>query len=115
MAFKMKGAPYLKSAFKDGGHGGELYHTHQTEPVPGAPTAKPDGGYLTQEVVNKMAMANERAAKSPSNDKRSDKSGKRKSKIGQFFAKVKKNKGKRPKKGDNVTYKCTSKGCSAMD
>ena len=30
MAFKMKGAPYPKSAFKDAGHGGELFHIHDT-------------------------------------------------------------------------------------
>ncbi len=107
----MKGVPYPKSAFKDGGHGGEAYHTHETKPVPGAPTAKPDGGYLTQEVVNKMALANERAARSSSNDKRKSKS-KRKS---GWIAKARKHKGKRPKKGNTVTYKCTSKGCSAMD
>ena len=28
MAFKMRGAPFQKSAFKDAGHGGEMFHIH---------------------------------------------------------------------------------------
>ena len=106
----MKGAPYPKSAFKDGGHGGEAYHTHETGPTEGAPTAKP-GGLLSQEAINKQFAANKKAAESSSNDKRKSKS-KRKS---GWIAKARKHKGKRPKKGNAVTYKCTSKGCSAMN
>ena len=30
MAFKMKGSPYPKAAFKDAGHGGDAFHTHET-------------------------------------------------------------------------------------
>jgi hypothetical protein len=30
MAFKMKGAPYPKAAFKDAGHGGDMFHIHET-------------------------------------------------------------------------------------
>jgi hypothetical protein len=112
MAFKMKGAPFPKAAFKNSGHGGEPYHTHETKPVPGAPTAKPDGGYLTQEVINKQALANKKAAESSSNSK--SKSKKKKSKGG-YSGGSPGSKGRRKKKGDSVTYKCTSKGCSAMD
>jgi len=30
MAFKMRGAPFPKAAFKDAGHGGDAFHTHET-------------------------------------------------------------------------------------
>jgi len=30
MAFKMRGAPFPKAAFKDAGHGGDTFHTHET-------------------------------------------------------------------------------------
>ena len=64
--FKMKGAPYPKAAFKDGGHGGGDFHTHETKPTEGAPTAKPGG--VSQEAINAMFAANKRAAESPSNE-----------------------------------------------
>jgi len=111
MAFKMKGMPCLKSAFKNSGHGGEPYHTHETKPVPGAPTAKP-GGLMSQNAINLAYAANEKAASSSSNSK--SKSKKRKGKGG-YSGGSPGSKGRRKKKGDSVTYKCTSKGCSAQD
>jgi len=30
MAFKMRGVPFPKAAFKDAGHGGDTFHTHET-------------------------------------------------------------------------------------
>ncbi len=102
MAFKMKGAPCLKSAFKDSGHGGGLYHDHSTAPTEGAPIAKP-GGLMSQNAINLAYAANEKAANSSSNDKTKAKKSKSK----------KKKRPTRPRK--MVTYKCTGGGCSAMD
>jgi hypothetical protein len=102
MAFKMKGAPYLKSAFKDSGHGGDAFHDHQVVPTEGAPTAKP-GGLMSQNAINLAYAANEKAANSPSNDKSKSKKSKGK----------KKKRAKRPKKMDS--YKCTGGGCGAFD
>lgn len=107
----MKGAPYLKSAFKDSGHGGELYHDHGVSPTEGAPTAKP-GGLMSQKAINQAYAANKKAAESSSNSK--SKSKKKKGKGG-YSGGSPGSKGRRKKKGDSVTYKCTSKGCSAMD
>jgi len=102
MAFKMKGAPYLKSAFKDSGHGGADFHDHQVVPTEGAPTAKP-GGLMSQNAINLAYAANEVAANSSSNDKSKSKNSKGK----------KKKRAKRPKKMDS--YKCKGGGCGAFD
>lgn len=75
MAFKMRGAPYPKSAFKDSGHGGGDFHLHETKPTEGAPTAKPGG--ISQEAINAMFAANKRAAESPSNEGARSKGGSR--------------------------------------
>ena len=110
MAFKMTGAPYLKSAFKDSGHGGEAFHDHQVVPTEGAPTAKP-GGLMSQNAINLAYAANEKAASSSSNSKTKSKSSSKGK--GGYQGGAPGSRG-RKKKNDSVTYKCTGKGCGAQ-